>query len=109
MVVWHNTPDAARIPEIVEAGMHASIWIGSFPIEPDQAVWVHLNIRNSEGNITSKTQNADWHSNDEGRHNSYWIARIGVFEAGDRVEYTIHGKVRDQEVADQDSFAFDVS
>lgn len=109
MVVWHNTPDAARIPEVVEAGLRVSLWIGSFPIESGQSVWVELNIRKPDGTIVAKTQYAEWHSNDEGRHNSYWIVRIGEFEAGDRVEYTIHGRVRDQEVADKDSYAFDVS
>lgn len=109
MVVWHNTPDAARIPEVVEAGLRVSLWIGSFPIEPEQSVWVEWNIRKPDGSVVTETQNAEWHSNDEGRHNSYWIVRVGAFEAGDHVEYTIHGKVRDQEVADKDSYAFDVT
>lgn len=108
MVIWHNTPDAARIPEVVVGGEQISLWIGTYPIEPGQSVWVELAVQKPDGNSVAKTQSATWHSNNEPRHNSYWVAHVGPFESRDCVDYIVRGRVGDQEVADPNEYEFEV-
>ncbi len=109
MVIWHNTPDAARIPEAPLAGERISVWIGTYPIEPGQSVWVELIVRKADSSEVTNTQPASWHSNDEPRHNSYWVAHIGPFESRDRVQYFVRGKIGDQEVVDANKYEFEVA
>jgi len=109
MLIWHNTPDASRIPETVVSGERISLWIGTYPIEPGQSVWVELNVRKRDRSEQMSKQPASWHSNDEPRHNSYWVAHVGPFELGDHVEYSARGSVGDQEAADANKYEFDVS
>jgi hypothetical protein len=109
MVVWHNTPDALRIPDVVRAGDHVSLWIGTWPIEPGQSVLVDLKILKATGEEILEQRQAEWHSNHEPRNNSYWVAHLGSFEAGDTIQYTISGTVGDQKVADPNVYSFEVT
>jgi len=108
MVIWHNTGDASRIPENVTAGDDVVLWIGTYPIELGQAVWVDMKLIKPDGRELSATQPAQWHSNNEQRNNSYWIATIGTFEPGDRVEYRVLGSHGEEQVSCNDTFSFDV-
>lgn len=108
MVIWHNTPDASRIPEVPLMGERISVWIGSYPIEPGQSVWVEFTVRNHDGKERQDKQSASWHSNDEPRHNSYWVAHIGPFESKDRVEYVVWGSIGDKTVSDPNTYEFEV-
>ena len=109
MVIWHNTPDASRIPQVAVAGERISLWIGTYPIEPGQSVWVEVTVRKQDGSELASKQSATWHSNDEPRHNSYWVAHVGPFESLDRVEYSVCGRIGDQEVADSNKYEFEVN
>ncbi len=109
MVIWHNTGDASRIPENVTAGEEVVLWIGTYPIEPGQTVWVDMRLTKSAGRTLSATQPAEWHSNNEQRNNSYWIAQIGAFDQGDHVEYSVLGSCHEEQARCADLFEFDVS
>ena len=108
MLIWHNTPDAARIPEVIVMGERISLWIGTYPIEPGQSVWVELTVKKPDGNVVASMQPASWHSNDEPRHNSYWVAHVGPFESRDRVEYVVRGRLGDHDAADPNKYEFEV-
>ncbi len=109
MIIWHNTGDASRIPEHVSAGDEVVLWIGTHPIEPGQAVWVEMKLLKADGRELTATQPALWQSNSEHRNNSYWVAEIGTFDSGDRLEYCICGSCNTTRVESTESHAFDVS
>src|SRR5574341_1245142 len=108
MVIWHNTPDALRIPDIVRGGDIVSLWIGTWPIEPGQSVSVEMKVLRVNGDEVLERKDAQWHSNDEPRNNSYWVAHLGFFEPGEKVEYTISGRVNEQEAVDPNTYIFEV-
>jgi len=64
--------------------------IGTWPIEPNQAVWVSFQVAGRDGPADGGHAQATWDYN-EGT-NSYWCAEIGPFARGDRVTYTVHGR-----------------
>lgn len=96
MNLWHLTPDAPRRPLRISPGEPVVLRIGSWPIEPGQAVWVECQVihRNGASEIWQAT--ADWQENLG--PNSYWQARLGPFADGDSVSYTVRGKNVDGEV-----------
>lgn len=108
MVIWHNTADASRIPETVTAGQEVELWLGTYPIEGGQSVTIDMKLTRADGREMTASQPARWHSNNEQRNNSYWIAQLGTFEAGDRLEYSIKGRRGDEEVTDGQLYSFDV-
>lgn len=93
MQLWHLTPDAPRAPHRVSPGDRVTLDIGSWPIEPEQSVWV--TYRSAGPNETRV--GAVWRYN-EGE-NSYWRAEIGPFSKEDVVRYQVHGSSPAGEVA----------
>jgi hypothetical protein len=109
MVIWHNTVDASRIPEYVSAGQDVELWIGTYPIEGGHSVWVEVTLNRADSKEMTCKMPAQWHSNNEQRNNSYWLAQLGSFEAGDRVEYRIYGSRKDELVSCNDTYSFEVT
>ena len=109
MVLWHNTGDASRIPENVSAGDEVVLWIGTHPIEPGQEVWVEMTLERTDGRTLKATQPGRWHSNNEYRNNSYWVAPIGTFEHGDHLEYRVCGRIGGTTADCGELFSFDVA
>lgn len=93
MQLWHLTPDAPRTPHRVSAGEWVMLAIGSWPVEPEQSVWV--TYRSGEPNETQVK--AIWQYNAGG--NSYWRAEIGPFSRDAVVHYQVHGRSPAGEVA----------
>ncbi len=87
MYVWHLSPDTLRAPRRVAPGDRVSLRIGTWPVGPDQSVWVTHRVRGASGAIREGRVEARWHSNEAER--SYWRAEIGPFARGERVEYAI--------------------
>jgi hypothetical protein len=108
MVIWHNTVDASRIPEYVSAGQEVELWIGTYPIEGGQSVWLEITLYTFDGRELFCKMPAQWQSNNEQRNNSYWKMDLGVFNSGDRVEYRIFGEKDDELVSCNDTYSFDV-
>ena len=90
MNLWHLTPDAPRSPYRVSPGAIVSLHIGTWPIEPGQAVWVTTRVEHTGGTSEASRVEAAWQRN-EGV-NSYWHAVIGPFDKNDHVTYTVHGR-----------------
>ena len=88
MNIWHGTEDAPRSPLRVAPTQIVSIAIGTWPIEPDQAVWVAWTVAGRHGSSDGSTP-AQWQRN-EGV-NSIWVAQVGPFADGDHVTYSVHG------------------
>lgn len=89
MELWHLTPDAPRIPARVCPAQPVELWIGTWPIEPDQAVWVECRVSQTDGRASARRVEATWHHNQG--VNSYWLARLGPFADGETVRYSIVG------------------
>jgi len=89
MNLWHLTPDAPRSPHRVSAGERVTLEIGTWPIEPGQAVWVTVRT-NGAGALRDEVVEAHWHNN--AGTNSYWRAELGPFSEGDRVDYGFQGR-----------------
>jgi hypothetical protein len=91
MVIWHSTKDAPRCPKEVMGGQPVQIMIGTYPVELGQAVTVEVRVRHANGKRDSFTVEGIWQYNDYASWNSYWLAEIGSFRAGDEVTYAIGG------------------
>ncbi|MGE0158682.1 MAG: glycoside hydrolase family 57 protein [Gemmatimonadales bacterium] len=74
----------------MSSGARVTLHIGTWPIEPGQAVWVTCSIRSRDGTVRTQRIDADWERN-EGP-NSYWRATLGPFTQFDEVEYTVRGR-----------------
>jgi hypothetical protein len=109
MVIWHDTDDASRIPEYVSAGQDVEVWVGTYPIEGGQSVWLEVTLERPDGKEMTCKMPAQWRSNNEQRNNSYWHAQLGSFEVGDRVEYRIYGSRGEELVSCNDTYSFEVS
>ncbi len=96
MVIWHNTEDAPRTPGEVFQNDKVVLWIGSYPIEPGQAISVEIGVSEQTTQTKNYSVDAEWRYNDYSRNNSYWAAIIGPFKAGEMVEYRIKGTGPDQ-------------
>lgn len=86
MNLWHLTSDTPRLPHWPSQGQAVTLWIGTWPIEPGQKVWVEYKATR-DGKATQKSVEAVWNRN-EGE-NSYWSALLPGFQDGDNVTYTI--------------------
>ena len=96
MQVWHLAPDAPRSPHRVSAGERVTLHIGTWPIEPEQSVWMTYQVEHSDATTDEGRIDGVWQRN-EGV-NSYWLAGLGPFAVGDRVTYTVHGRSPEDEV-----------
>jgi alpha-amylase/alpha-mannosidase (GH57 family) len=101
MNIWHNTTDAPRSPRRVSPTQSIELTIGTWPIAPGQAVWVQWTVTTADGSRTDGTTAARWDRNTE--INSYWVARLGPFADGDRLNYTVHGTSPDGSVQTADA------
>nr|WP_281722092.1 glycoside hydrolase family 57 protein [Nitrosomonas nitrosa] len=90
MNLWHLTPDAPRHPLRISPGEPVVLQIGSWPIEPGQAVWIEYQVVQRGGVSEAKHATADWQENLG--PNSYWQVRLGPFADGDSVNYTVRGR-----------------
>jgi hypothetical protein len=70
MNLWHLTADAPRHPLRISSGEAVDLRIGSWPIEPGQAVWVEYQIVQRDGMSEVRHAAADWQENLG--PNSYW-------------------------------------
>lgn len=96
MNLWHLTPDAPRRPQRVSPDERVDLTVGSWPVEPGQAVWVVVETEHPDGASVRHRAEATWLRNDGS--NSYWSAMLGPFGRGDRVRYTVRGRSRAGEV-----------
>ncbi len=96
MVIWHNTEDAPRTPAEVFQNDIVVLWIGSYPIELGQAISVEISVSNDNSVEKHYNVEAERRYNDYNRNNSYWVAVLDPFKAGEKVEYKIKGIGRDQ-------------
>src|SRR5574341_506245 len=89
MHLWHLTPDTPRTPLYVSAGETVELRLGTYPIEPGQATWITWQILHPDARQEVGEAQGIWQSN--AGHNSYWSARMGPFQDGDQVTYTVLG------------------
>ena len=87
MHVWHLTDDTPRRPRRVSPGDAVLLEIGTWPIEPGQAVWVELERVAPDGTATHARVDAEWIENRGA--NSYWRAELPPFAAGETVHYRV--------------------
>lgn len=107
MLLWHGTQDTPRIPEVVPAGQSVQIWIGTYPIEQGQDVAVSWEVFGESVKKGTDVVPAAWYHNDNNKGNSYWLAELGPFEAGDAVEYSISAAGPDGQIEEQ-AFQFSI-
>ena len=88
MMIWHATSDAPRPPQRIVPGQIIPVVIGTWPIEPGQAVWVEWDTVGRDGR-SQGTATAVWQQN--AGVNSYWSADLGPFADGDRLTYVVRG------------------
>jgi hypothetical protein len=68
------------------------IWVGSYPIEPGQHIFVEVTVVHQDGTRQRDQILALWRYNDFALASSYWQAGLGPFTKGAQVEYIVHGK-----------------
>ncbi len=90
MNVWHLTSDASRVPESPSPGRAVEIWIGTWPIEEGQSVWVEYKVTRPDGATSDHRIEARWRHN--AGANSYWLALLPGFADGEAVRYAVHGR-----------------
>lgn len=105
MEIWHRHPDTPRSPARVAPGDRLSLRIGTWPIEADQTVEVEWHVVRGNGTRDEGRSEARWAHN-EGP-NSYWLAELGPFARGERVEYVVRA-VRGEARATSGPHAFRV-
>lgn len=93
MNLWHLTVDAPREPHRPIPGERVKLKVGTWPIEPEQSVWLHYRVDDG----AEQRADARWERN-EGE-NSYWSADLGPFRRGTRVRYTVYGRSAEGEGA----------
>ena len=89
MELWHLTPDSPRAPLQPRAGDWVVLHIGTWPIEPGQAVWIRTVVEGPDGTISHGRIDAIWSHNSA--TNSSWRAALGPYPVGTRLSYTIYG------------------
>lgn len=90
MLVWHLTADAARTPARVSAHDWVALGIGTWPIEPGQAVWAEVDVEHADGTTVHGVAPGRWvHNHGE---NSYWSVELPPFARGDRVDYRVRAR-----------------
>lgn len=92
--VWHteNGGDSPRIPFEVQANEPVKIWIGTWPIELGQSVWIEYRI---DGGDWQKIP-CNWQYNSN--VNSYWRGTIPGLPANAMVEYKVNAKQGDLKI-----------
>ncbi len=84
------TSDAPRTPMRVSSGEVVTLYVGTWPIEAGQAVWVEYEVIRSDKSTYTKLVSANWSHNSD--QNSFWQAKLGPFSKGDYVTYNIQGR-----------------
>ncbi|MGH8064277.1 MAG: hypothetical protein ACRERE_03370 [Candidatus Entotheonellia bacterium] len=97
MNVWHLTPETPREPSRVTPGSPVHLHIGTWPIEPGQAVAVEFSVTPWSGRMAAGHAQARWVENRG--ENSHGTATFGPFADGDGVHYRVVGTVRGERVA----------
>lgn len=97
MNLWHLTPDTPRLPERVSPNERVDLVVGSWPVEPDQAVWIDYNVTHPDGRHATGQAWAIWQCNEGG--NSTWRATVGPFARGAQVRYQVLGRSPAGEIA----------
>lgn len=90
MNVWHLTGDSPRIPHRVAPGETVKLMIGTWPIEPGQAVWIVYHVEGADAEPLQCKAEASWHRNRG--PNSEWVAEIGPFPIGSEITYQVRGR-----------------
>lgn len=96
MDIRHLTPDAPRSPHRVAPGERVRLFIGTWPIEPGQTVWVVYRAELPGEESLAGRLEATWQRN--GAESSEWGVELGPFHAGARVDYTVMGRSPEGEV-----------
>ena len=107
MRLWHNTEDAPRLPHRVLEGERVEVWVASYPIGPWHHVMVDWKVMHRNGKMDSGSVPAFWQCHDLQLGQNLWLARLGHFLEGDRVEYAVGGMTCDGDLAPQ-VFAFNI-
>lgn len=80
MRLWHQTDNAPRTPRRVSTGEPVAVEIGTWPVDPGQAVWVVVRSEEAEGLVTESVVDAAWQRNADG--NSYGRRRSARSPSG---------------------------
>ena len=96
MHLWHLTLDTAPRARHVAPGARIAIPLGTWPVEPAQAVWLAVRTERANGEVDEGRVDAVWQRNVE--QDSHWVAELGPFVEGTRASYTLHGYSPDGEV-----------
>lgn len=107
MKLWHNTEDTPRLPEPVLEGERVEVWIASYPIAPWHHVMVDWKVTHCNGRVERGSVPAFCKYNDLSLGEIHWLAILGPFLQGDRVEYSVVGMSAVETFSPQ-VFAFNV-
>jgi hypothetical protein len=91
MILWHDIENALRSPQRVRPKEPVSVTVGSYPREPGEFVTVFCRTIRKNGEVHIQRIDGHRQFDDPVNNQSYWIAELGAFELGDKVEYTISG------------------
>lgn len=92
MVLWHDIENALRSPERVRSNEPVFITVGSYPLEPGQLVTVFCKAIRKNGEAHIQQIYGHHQFDDPVNSHRYWLAELGPFETGDKVEYAISGE-----------------
>jgi len=106
MQVWHLEVDTPLRPARPSPGEPVVVSLGTWPVAPDQSVWVSFEVVSAIGHHRKATARGRWLRN-EGE-NSYWEVDLGRFERGDRVAYHVVAEAADGEVVSTPEYRFKV-
>lgn len=107
MRLWHNTEDAPRLPQRVLEGERVEVWVASYPIEPWHHVMVEWSVTHTNGKAECGRVPAFGKCSDPLLRQLYWLATLGPFQQGDKVEYAIVGRSVKEETQPQ-TFTFNI-
>src|SRR5690606_17061630 len=91
---WHLEADTPREPIRVSPHEYVHIHVGTYPVAPEQSVWVTFWTNERPTHPPSRVD-AIWERNSD--KNSYWKASLGPFLGGEHVTYEVHARVGDKE------------
>ena len=60
MLFWHLTPDTLRSPRHPSRGEKVHLQIGTYPIEPDQSIWVEYQVERPDGLLRQERTEAEY-------------------------------------------------
>lgn len=89
MKLWHLTQDAPRHPLRVSQGDEVVLTVGTWPIQPNQSVYLIYVIIRPDGTTITGEKELLWEYNQGG--NSYWMVNLGTFDDSYKVTYTLYG------------------